>query len=212
MSLKRVQAIRDSSTGAFLFGLGLLIFICGGVQYQVYSEQQLGCADAVQSLPQANAKANFPYKLDEGLMGAQTKKKEHLALQNQMLLDMKKKEYQLRVAEHLREWGTSRGVRRGQQVTLESTGYTCGPESTGKYPSAPDYCQTASGYRLRPGDKVVAMGKKYPFGTVVIIPGYGLATVRDRGGAVSDRHIDLYFEQVEDALRWGRRMVNVTVL
>ena len=212
MSSKIVQVVRDGSTRAFLFGLGLLIFICGGVPYQVYSEQQRGYAEATQPLQLANVKTDFPYKLDEGRMGAQTKKKEHLALQDQMLLDMKKKEYQLRVAEHLREWGTSRGVRRGQQVTLESTGYTCGPESTGKYPSAPDYCQTASGYRLKPGDKVVAMGKKYPFGTVVIIPGYGLAAVRDRGGAVGDGHIDLYFERVEDALRWGRRMVTVTVL
>lgn len=100
---------------------------------------------------------------------------------------------------------------QGRQVTLEATGYTCGPESTGKHPSSPDYCQTASGYRLKPGDKVAAMGEKYPFGTSVVVPGYGVAIVRDRGGAVSDNHIDLFFEQHEDALKWGRRMVTVTV-
>ena len=59
---------------------------------------------------------------------------------------------------------------------------------------------------------MVAMGKKYPFGTQVMIPGYGLATVRDRGSAISDNHVDLYFERLEDALRWGRRMVNATVV
>ncbi|HWR29842.1 MAG TPA: 3D domain-containing protein [Negativicutes bacterium] len=128
------------------------------------------------------------------------------------LLEVKGNEPQLEALEYLRDSGTSRGGNRGRQVTLESTGYTCGPESTGKHPSAPDYCQTASGYRLKPGDKVVAMGRKYPFGTTVIIPGYGLAVVRDRGGAVSDNHIDLYFDRDEDALKWGRRVVTVTVL
>ena len=116
------------------------------------------------------------------------------------------------VVEHPREPATSRGAPRGLQVTLEASAYTCGPESTGKRPVDPGYCVTASGYRLRPGDKVVAMGKKYPFGTQVMIPGYGLATVRDRGGAISDNHVDLYFERLEDALRWGRRMVTATVV
>ena len=116
------------------------------------------------------------------------------------------------VVEHPREPATSRGAPRGLQVTLEASAYTCGPESTGKRPVDPGYCVTASGYRLRPDDKVVAMGKKYPFGTQVMIPGYGLATVRDRGSAISDGHVDLYFERLEDALRWGRRSVTATIL
>ena len=45
-----------------------------------------------------------------------------------------------------------------------------------------------------------------------MIPGYGLATVRDRGSAITDNHVDLYFERLEDALRWGRRMVTATVV
>ena len=115
-------------------------------------------------------------------------------------------------AEAPRESAPSRAGPRGLQVALEASAYTCGPESTGKRPVDPGYCVTASGYRLRPGDKVVAMGKKYPFGTQVMIPGYGLATVRDRGSAISDSHVDLYFERLEDALRWGRRTVTVTVV
>ena len=114
--------------------------------------------------------------------------------------------------EATREPTPSRAGPRGLQVALEASAYTCGPESTGKRPVDPGYCVTASGYRLRPGDKVVAMGKKYPFGTQVMIPGYGLATVRDRGGAISDKHVDLYFERLEDALRWGRRTVTATVV
>ena len=116
------------------------------------------------------------------------------------------------MAEASREAAPSRAGPRGLQVALEASAYTCGPESTGKRPVDPGYCVTASGYRLRPGDKVVAMGKKYPFGTQVMIPGYGLATVRDRGSAISDNHVDLYFERLEDALRWGRRAVTATVV
>jgi 3D (Asp-Asp-Asp) domain-containing protein len=128
------------------------------------------------------------------------------------VLEVSRNGEQLWAIEHLRDQGTSRGVQRGPQITLEASAYTCGPESTGKHKSDPDYCRTASGYVLRPGDKVAAMGKKYPFGTLVMIPGYGLATVKDRGGAITDNHIDLYFEQLEDALRWGRRKVTVTVV
>ena len=116
------------------------------------------------------------------------------------------------MAEASREAAPSRAGPRGLQIPREASAYTCGPESTGNRPVDPGYCVTASGYRLRPGDKVVAMGKKYPFGTQVMIPGYGLATVRDRGSAISDNHVDLYFERLEDALRWGRRMVTATVV
>lgn len=127
-------------------------------------------------------------------------------------VDWEKIQAEKNQAEALREAAPSRAGPRGLQITLEASAYTCGPESTGKRPVDPGYCVTASGYRLRPGDKVVAMGKKYPFGTQVMIPGYGLATVRDRGGAISDNHVDLYFERLEDALRWGRRMVTATVV
>ena len=211
-----MQTIRNIRMGASFFGVVLLFFIWGGFNFQVHSGRQREQDNVLQLMQRANG-WNEPTKvyqslsLDGGPMAKQAQKKELLVIQEQMLLKAKNNAYQLR-GEYVRDFAASRGVQRGRQVTLEATGYTCGPESTGKYPSAPDYCQTASGYRLRPGDKVVAMGKKYPFGTTVVIPGYGLATVRDRGGAVTDNHIDLYFERVEDALKWVRRRVTVTVL
>ena len=137
---------------------------------------------------------------------------ENQVIMESRVLEVSRNGEQLWAIEHLRDQGTSRGVQRGSQITLEASAYTCGPESTGKHKSDPDYCRTASGYVLRPGDKVAAMGNKYPFGTLVMIPGYGLATVKDRGGAITDNHIDLYFERLEDALKWGRKKVMVTVV
>jgi 3D (Asp-Asp-Asp) domain-containing protein len=31
------------------------------------------------------------------------------------------------------------------------------------------------------------------------VPGYGMATVHDRGGAIRNAHIDIWFEKVADA-------------
>ena len=137
---------------------------------------------------------------------------ENDGIRESSLREDKRQEEEIEVVKRPTDSAASRGVNRGTQITVEASGYTCGPESTGKQKHDPDYCVTASGYRLRPGDKVVAMGAKYPFGTQVMIPGYGLATVKDRGGSIGNKHIDLYFERLEDALKWGRKTVNVTLV
>jgi hypothetical protein len=52
----------------------------------------------------------------------------------------------------------------------------------------------------------------YPFGTKIKIPGYGWGEVTDRGGAIKGpNRLDLYFESHQDALRWGRRSVQVRI-
>ena len=71
---------------------------------------------------------------------------------------------------------------------------------------------TASGHVLKPGDKIVAAGKIYPFGTKVFIEGYGLATVQDRGGAIKDDCFDLYFNTHQEALNWGRQYIECEVI
>ncbi len=57
---------------------------------------------------------------------------------------------------------------------------------------------------------IAADTKYYPFGTRMYVPGWGWGVVTDRGGAIKgpDR-IDLYFESHQDALRWGRKKVQV---
>ncbi|MBI2421284.1 MAG: 3D domain-containing protein [Candidatus Hydrogenedentes bacterium] len=63
--------------------------------------------------------------------------------------------------------------------------------------------QTASGTKAKVGT-IAADTKKYPFGTVMYIPGYGYGRVEDRGTAIQGEHIDLYFDSHKAALKWGR--------
>ena len=94
-----------------------------------------------------------------------------------------------------------------KNVEMEVTAYCgcescCGPYSDGI---------TASGYRLRQGDKIVAAPQTLRFGTKIFVPGYGLASVQDRGGAIKDNRLDVYFSTHEEALKWGRRKLIVYV-
>ena len=59
---------------------------------------------------------------------------------------------------------------------------------------------------------IAADTRYYPFGTRMYIPGYGWGVVEDRGGAIKgEERIDLFFDSHNQALRWGRRKVPVTI-
>lgn len=92
---------------------------------------------------------------------------------------------------------------------MEVTAYTAGPESTGKHPGHPLYGVTASGERVRQG--VVAASRSLPFGARVYVPGYGYGIVLDRGGAIVGDRLDVYFDDVGEALRWGRQKLPVVI-
>lgn len=64
-----------------------------------------------------------------------------------------------------------------------------------------------------PADGTIAADTRYyPFGTRMYVPGYGWGVVEDRGGAIKGKNrIDLYFDSHQDALRWGRKKVPVTI-
>ena len=70
---------------------------------------------------------------------------------------------------------------------------------------------TARGTVARHGT-VAADPKIYPFGTRLSIPGYGTGVVEDVGGAITGRHIDVWFPSHGLARRWGCRNLNVTVI
>jgi 3D (Asp-Asp-Asp) domain-containing protein len=69
---------------------------------------------------------------------------------------------------------------------------------------------TASGARARPGT-LAADTSRYPFGTVIHVPGYGFGRVEDRGGGIKGDHIDLYFRTHSQAQAWGRRRLKVKI-
>ncbi|MBX7259053.1 MAG: 3D domain-containing protein [Candidatus Hydrogenedentes bacterium] len=69
---------------------------------------------------------------------------------------------------------------------------------------------TASGTKAKVGT-IAADTTKYPFGTIMYVPGYGYGRVEDRGSAIQGEHIDLYFRSHKQALKWGKVKTNVSV-
>lgn len=69
---------------------------------------------------------------------------------------------------------------------------------------------TASGTRAAHGT-LAADTAVLPFGTIVYVPGYGYGRVEDRGGAITGLCLDLWFPSHDEAMRWGRKRMNVRV-
>lgn len=69
---------------------------------------------------------------------------------------------------------------------------------------------TASGTKARHGT-IAADTRRYPFGTVMWIEGYGMGRVEDQGGAIKGDHIDLFFKSHADAEEWGKRTRRVKI-
>ncbi|MBE0465616.1 MAG: DUF348 domain-containing protein [Candidatus Desulforudis sp.] len=64
-----------------------------------------------------------------------------------------------------------------------------------------------------PGPGTVAVDPRViPLGTRLYIDGYGYGTAMDIGRSIKGERIDVFFTTPQEALRWGRRTVNVYVL
>lgn len=70
---------------------------------------------------------------------------------------------------------------------------------------------TASGVKAVEG-VTVATDSSIPFGTKIYIDGVGERIVQDRGGSIRGNKIDLYFDNHEKALEFGRQTKEVTIL
>lgn len=96
--------------------------------------------------------------------------------------------------------------------TVKATAYTSGPESTGKRPGHPQYGLTFSGTRAKEGRTIAVDPRRIPLGSRVCIAELkGCRIAEDVGGAIQGDRIDLYMEEVADALKWGVRQVRVEV-
>ncbi|SET23269.1 protein of unknown function [Natronincola peptidivorans] len=114
---------------------------------------------------------------------------------------------------------TSRGDTRRYKdvVVMEASAYTAGYESTGKKPGDPFYGITRSGTQVRPGvvavdPRVIPLGTKLYIESMDRTASYGMASAEDTGGSIIGNKIDLYFEDRDAALRFGRRNVKVYIL
>jgi 3D (Asp-Asp-Asp) domain-containing protein len=100
----------------------------------------------------------------------------------------------------------------GEWVLMEVTAYTAGYESCQKTPDHPLYGITASGEKVKEWHTLAA-GPSIPFGTKIYIPEFMKTfVVEDRGGAITDNHLDIYMEKVENAKEFGRKDIYVFIL
>jgi 3D (Asp-Asp-Asp) domain-containing protein len=97
-------------------------------------------------------------------------------------------------------------------VRVQATAYTSGPESTGKRPGHPAFGVTSTGARARAGRTIAVDPRMIPLGSRIDIAGIGGEFIaEDTGGAIRGRRIDLYMDDVDDALEWGVREVEIQV-
>lgn len=107
---------------------------------------------------------------------------------------------------------TIRPVKQVQYEIYEVTAYTANSESTGKTPSHPLYGITASG-TVATERQTIAGPPNLPFGTKVYIPYFDkVFTVEDRGGAIQGKRLDVYMDDVNKALKFGRSNLEVLIL
>lgn len=73
---------------------------------------------------------------------------------------------------------------------------------------------TASGHKIEWGDRHVAAPPEIPFGTMITVPGYNngeAVKVLDRGGSIKGKRIDVYFDEHDEALRWGVKFLDIKI-
>ena len=93
----------------------------------------------------------------------------------------------------------------GKEFAAEATAYSY------KQPGLSNY--TAMGIDLRSNPNVIAVDPtQIPLGTLVEVPGYGIAIAGDTGGDIKGNRIDLHYPEVQQAMDFGRRKITIKVM
>ena len=58
-------------------------------------------------------------------------------------------------------------------------------------------------------NKFVAADEIIPFYKVLDVPEYGVVPVLDRGGMIRGKKLDVFFPTHDEALKWGRRVIEI---
>ena len=94
---------------------------------------------------------------------------------------------------------------------MNASAYTAGYESTGKRPGDKGYGITASGTKAVKGT-VAVDPRVIPLGSKLYVEGYGYATAQDTGSAIKGNKIDLFYDSLYEAKKFGRKNLTVYVL
>lgn len=104
------------------------------------------------------------------------------------------------------EVGVSRsidGMRYSKAINAKVTAYT--PFDAG--------CNGITASGTKAGYGTVAVDPRViPLGSKVYVPGYGVATATDTGGAIKGNRVDVCYNSTSDAFSWGVRNLTVYVL
>lgn len=106
--------------------------------------------------------------------------------------------------------GTNEQSSEWQTVQMRVTAYCPCPKCCGQYSDG----VTACGHKIQPGDVFVAADRRYSFRTEMIISGYNdgqPVKVLDRGGAIRENRLDVFFGSHQEALEWGVRYLDVKI-
>ena len=99
--------------------------------------------------------------------------------------------------EGFRDGSTPKDIR-----TMKVTAYCTCPKCCGQYSDG----ITADGSKAV--GLICAADKGIAFGVKVKIPGYGTATVRDRGSAIGEGDLDVLFSSHDEAKQWGTQTID----
>ena len=91
---------------------------------------------------------------------------------------------------------------------FEATAYTI--DTCGKSPNHPAYGITASGKKAISGKTIAVDPTVIKLGTILVIEGVEYIA-EDTGGAIKGNRIDICYNSVEEALQFGRKVVEVFV-
>lgn len=93
----------------------------------------------------------------------------------------------------------------GKKRIFTLTAYTAGVESTGKRKGDKGYGITSSGTTVKQG-RTAACPKSYQSGTKIYIPSLkNTYTCEDTGSAITEGKLDIYFDDLDVALEFGRK-------
>ncbi len=98
-----------------------------------------------------------------------------------------------------------KSTSNGKEFAAEATAYSYKQQGLSNY--------TAMGIDLRSNPNVIAVDPtQIPLGTLVEVPGYGIAIAGDTGGDIKGNRIDLHFPEVQQAMDFGRQKITIKVM
>lgn len=93
-------------------------------------------------------------------------------------------------------------LKKYRNVRVLASAYSPRDRGVGKY--------TFSEIKVQPN--VIAVDPRViPLGSIVYVPGYGIAVAADTGSAIKGYRIDLFMQNRKQALNWGKKYIGIYI-